>query len=243
MHGPLGQNTDDTADTSCSRCGFGEGHQARTGRPSKVGKQLSYWTCLSCKGPPSGELSYTCSILLLNCMSCIVKNHQKPPCQVTLGDVWTVWIICQEFACIWMYLDGCFGSCLGLVLSSSTAVAPRDDLVAWRFGWHCEVTLLECNTQNESESVSSVSSDSSGSRGSYELVTEETNSPSGFSYPAQVHKSPLWLSGHMTRRTADKGSCCFAERNRIWFYSIQHKANQGGQGERPLTQALMESLD
>lgn len=194
MHGPLGQNTDDTADTSCSRCGFGEGHQARTGRPSKVGKQLSYWTCLSCKGPPSGELSYTCSILLLNCMSCIVKNHQKPPCQVTLGDVWTVWIICQEFACIWMYLDGCFGSCLGLVLSSSTAVAPRDDLVAWRFGWHCEVTLLECNTQNESESVSSVSSDSSGSRGSYELVTEETNSPSGFSYPAQVHKSPLRLS-------------------------------------------------
>ena len=219
---------------------WGGGIRHEQGDPRKWANLLDV---LELQRTPSGELSYTCSILLLNCMSCIVKNHQKPPCQVTLGDVWTVWIICQEFACIWMYLDGCFGSCLGLVLSSSTAVAPRDDLVAWRFGWHCEVTLLECNTQNESESVSSVSSDSSGSRGSYELVTEETNSPSGFSYPAQVHKSPLWLSGHMTRRTADKGSCCFAERNRIWFYSIQHKANQGGQGERPLTQALMESLD
>lgn len=191
MHGPLGQDTDDTADTSCSRCGFGEGQHARTGRPSKVGKQLSYWTCLSCKGPPL----WGTELHLLHPAPKLHELHSeepsKPSCQVTLGDVWTVWIICQEFACICMYLDGCFGSCLGLVLSSSTAVAPRDDLVAWRFRWHCEVTLLECNTQNESESVSSVSS---GSRGSYELVTEETNSPSGFSYPAQVHKSPLWLS-------------------------------------------------
>lgn len=170
--------------------------------------------------------------------------HSEAPSKASLpSHSWRCLDCLDNLSRVCMYLDGCFGSCLGLVLSSSTAVAPRDDLVAWRFGWHCEVTLLECNTQNESESVSSVSSDSSGSRGSYELVTEETNSPSGFSYPAQVHKSPLWLSGHMTRRTADKGSCCFAERNRIWFYSIQHKANQGGQGERPLTQALMESLD
>ena len=191
MHGPLGQNTDDTADTSCSRCGFGGGASGTNRETLESGQTTILLDVLELQRTPL----WGTELHLLHPAPKLHELHSEAPSKASLpSHSWRCLDCLDNLSRVCMYLDGCFGSCLGLVLSSSTAVAPRDDLVAWRFGWHCEVTLLECNTQNESESVSSVSSDSSGSRGSYELVTEETNSPSGFSYPAQVHKSPLRLS-------------------------------------------------
>ena len=56
---------------------LGRGSMHEQGDPRKWANNYPTGHAWVAKDPPSGELSYTCSILLLNCMSCIVKNHQS----------------------------------------------------------------------------------------------------------------------------------------------------------------------